>query len=82
MEIDGRDFLKTPSVKTVRFGGSVAETLEKHKHVSYILGLSFLENDKERYLFRVVDSGDTSTRWSTKLLNESRPTCWPVCGFC
>uniref|UniRef100_A0A668UPU7 RRN3 homolog, RNA polymerase I transcription factor n=1 Tax=Oreochromis aureus TaxID=47969 RepID=A0A668UPU7_OREAU len=32
MEIDGRDFLKTPSVKTVRFGGSVAETLEKHKH--------------------------------------------------
>ncbi|XP_006810708.1 putative RRN3-like protein RRN3P2, partial [Neolamprologus brichardi] len=32
MEIDGRDFLKTPAVKTVRFGGSVAETLEKHKH--------------------------------------------------
>lgn len=49
MEIDGRDFLKTPAVKTVRFGGSVAETLEKHKHVSCILGLSFLENDKEKY---------------------------------
>lgn len=31
MEIDGRDFLNTPPVKTVRFGGSVAETLEKHK---------------------------------------------------
>uniref|UniRef100_A0AAQ6AHY9 RRN3 homolog, RNA polymerase I transcription factor n=1 Tax=Amphiprion ocellaris TaxID=80972 RepID=A0AAQ6AHY9_AMPOC len=26
-----RDFLNTPPVKTVRFGGSVAETLEKHK---------------------------------------------------
>ncbi|XP_072224911.1 RNA polymerase I-specific transcription initiation factor RRN3 [Leuresthes tenuis] len=31
MEIDGRDFLNTPPMKTVRFGGSVAETLEKHK---------------------------------------------------
>ncbi|XP_023153016.2 RNA polymerase I-specific transcription initiation factor RRN3 [Amphiprion ocellaris] len=31
MEIDDRDFLNTPPVKTVRFGGSVAETLEKHK---------------------------------------------------
>ncbi|XP_033501790.1 RNA polymerase I-specific transcription initiation factor RRN3 [Epinephelus lanceolatus] len=31
MEIDGRDFLNTPPVKTVRFGGSVAETLAKHK---------------------------------------------------
>lgn len=30
MEIDGRDFLNTPPVKTVRFGGSVAETLAKH----------------------------------------------------
>lgn len=31
MEIDGRDFLNTPPVKTVRFGGRVAETLAKHK---------------------------------------------------
>lgn len=31
MEIDGRDFLNTPPAKTVRFGGSVAETLAKHK---------------------------------------------------
>lgn len=31
MEVDGRDFLNTPPVKTVRFGGSVADTLEKHK---------------------------------------------------
>ncbi|XP_029014696.1 RNA polymerase I-specific transcription initiation factor RRN3 [Betta splendens] len=31
MEIDGLDFLQTPPAKTVRFGGSVAETLAKHK---------------------------------------------------
>ncbi|XP_053193666.1 RNA polymerase I-specific transcription initiation factor RRN3 [Scomber japonicus] len=31
MEIDGRDFMNSPPVKTVRFGGSVAETLAKHK---------------------------------------------------
>lgn len=31
MEVDGRDFLNTPPMKTVRFGGSVAEMLEKHK---------------------------------------------------
>lgn len=31
MEIHGRDFLNSPPVKTVRFGGSVAETLEKHR---------------------------------------------------
>ncbi|XP_041813280.1 RNA polymerase I-specific transcription initiation factor RRN3 [Chelmon rostratus] len=31
MDIDGRDFLNTPPIKTVRFGGSVAETLAKHK---------------------------------------------------
>ncbi|XP_071357462.1 RNA polymerase I-specific transcription initiation factor RRN3 [Trachinotus anak] len=31
MEVDGRDFLNSPPVKTVRFGGSVAETLAKHK---------------------------------------------------
>ncbi|KAM4531163.1 RNA polymerase I-specific transcription initiation factor RRN3 [Odontesthes bonariensis] len=31
MEIDGRDFMNTPPMKTVRFGGSVAETLQKHK---------------------------------------------------
>ncbi|XP_028268436.1 RNA polymerase I-specific transcription initiation factor RRN3 [Parambassis ranga] len=31
MEVDGLDFLNTPPMKTVRFGGSVAETLEKHK---------------------------------------------------
>lgn len=34
METDSRDFLNTPPVKTVRFGGSVAETLSKHKRVS------------------------------------------------
>lgn len=34
MEIDGRDFLNTPPVKTVRFGGNVAETLAKYKQVS------------------------------------------------
>lgn len=34
MEIDSRDFLNTPPVKTVRFGCSVAETLSKHKQVS------------------------------------------------
>lgn len=34
MEIQGRDFLNTPPVKTVRFGGSVADTLIKHKRVS------------------------------------------------
>ncbi|XP_040917766.1 RNA polymerase I-specific transcription initiation factor RRN3 [Toxotes jaculatrix] len=31
MEIDGLDFLNTPPLKTVRFGGTVAETLAKHK---------------------------------------------------
>ncbi|XP_042248688.1 RNA polymerase I-specific transcription initiation factor RRN3 [Thunnus maccoyii] len=31
MEIDGRDFLNSPPMKTVRFGGTVAETLAKHK---------------------------------------------------
>lgn len=31
MEVGGRDFLNSPPVKTVRFGGSVVETLEKHK---------------------------------------------------
>ncbi|XP_029945864.1 RNA polymerase I-specific transcription initiation factor RRN3 [Salarias fasciatus] len=31
MEARGRDFLNTPPVKTVRFGGSVAEMLEKHR---------------------------------------------------
>ncbi|XP_034750064.1 RNA polymerase I-specific transcription initiation factor RRN3 [Etheostoma cragini] len=31
MEIDARDFLNSPPVKTVRFGGSVVETLAKHK---------------------------------------------------
>ncbi|KAM7372520.1 hypothetical protein PAMP_009682 [Pampus punctatissimus] len=31
MEIDGRDFMNSPPMKTVRFGGSVAETLAKHK---------------------------------------------------
>lgn len=34
MEIDGLDFLNTPPMKTVRFGGGVAETLAKHKKVS------------------------------------------------
>ncbi|KAM4716570.1 RNA polymerase I-specific transcription initiation factor RRN3 isoform 2-T2 [Anableps anableps] len=29
MEVGGRDFLNTPPMKTVRFGGSVAETLDK-----------------------------------------------------
>ncbi|CAJ1075368.1 RNA polymerase I-specific transcription initiation factor RRN3 isoform X1 [Xyrichtys novacula] len=31
METDSRDFLNSPPVKTVRFGGSVAETLLKYK---------------------------------------------------
>ncbi|CAL8272079.1 unnamed protein product [Lota lota] len=31
MEIDGRDFLNTPPLKTVRFGGSVVATLAKYK---------------------------------------------------
>uniref|UniRef100_A0AAV2LRH0 RRN3 homolog, RNA polymerase I transcription factor n=1 Tax=Knipowitschia caucasica TaxID=637954 RepID=A0AAV2LRH0_KNICA len=31
MELDHRDFLNTPPVKTVRFGGTVADTLAKHK---------------------------------------------------
>ncbi|XP_031696656.1 RNA polymerase I-specific transcription initiation factor RRN3-like [Anarrhichthys ocellatus] len=31
MEVDGRDFLNSPPVKTVRFGGTVVETLAKHK---------------------------------------------------
>uniref|UniRef100_A0A7N6AAD4 RRN3 homolog, RNA polymerase I transcription factor n=1 Tax=Anabas testudineus TaxID=64144 RepID=A0A7N6AAD4_ANATE len=31
MEMDGLDFLNTPPVKTVRFGGSVTETLAKYK---------------------------------------------------
>uniref|UniRef100_A0A667YG78 RRN3 homolog, RNA polymerase I transcription factor n=1 Tax=Myripristis murdjan TaxID=586833 RepID=A0A667YG78_9TELE len=31
MEIEGRDFLNTPPMKTVRFGGTVAETLAKYK---------------------------------------------------
>lgn len=34
MEIDGLDFMNSPPVKTVRFGGSVAETLAKYKQVS------------------------------------------------
>ncbi|XP_061568509.1 RNA polymerase I-specific transcription initiation factor RRN3 isoform X2 [Cololabis saira] len=29
MELDGRDFMNSPPVKTVRFGGSVADTLHK-----------------------------------------------------
>lgn len=29
MEAEGRDFLNTPPMKTVRFGGSVVETLDK-----------------------------------------------------
>ncbi|CAG5898435.1 unnamed protein product [Menidia menidia] len=31
METHGRDFLNTPPMKIVRFGGSVADTLEKHR---------------------------------------------------
>lgn len=31
MEVDGRDFLNTPPVKIVRFGGSVSEMLSKYK---------------------------------------------------
>ncbi|XP_054614559.1 RNA polymerase I-specific transcription initiation factor RRN3 [Dunckerocampus dactyliophorus] len=31
MEIEDRDFLNTPPLKTVRFGGSVVETLSKYK---------------------------------------------------
>lgn len=31
MEIEGRDFMNTPPVKTVRFGGSVVATLAKQK---------------------------------------------------
>ncbi|XP_077411765.1 RNA polymerase I-specific transcription initiation factor RRN3 [Vanacampus margaritifer] len=31
MEIEDRDFLNTPPLKTVRFGGSVVETLAKYK---------------------------------------------------
>ncbi|XP_077390140.1 RNA polymerase I-specific transcription initiation factor RRN3 isoform X2 [Festucalex cinctus] len=31
MEIEDRDFLNTPPLKTVRFGGSVSETLAKYK---------------------------------------------------
>uniref|UniRef100_A0A8C2XK08 RRN3 homolog, RNA polymerase I transcription factor n=1 Tax=Cyclopterus lumpus TaxID=8103 RepID=A0A8C2XK08_CYCLU len=31
MELDHRDFLNSPPVKTVRFGGTVVETLAKHK---------------------------------------------------
>lgn len=34
MEIDGRDFINSPPIKTVRFGGTVSETLAKHKRVS------------------------------------------------
>lgn len=34
MEVEGRDFLYTPPMKTVRFGGSVAETLDKLRQVS------------------------------------------------
>lgn len=33
MEIDSRDFLNSPPIKTVRFGGTVAETLAKHNRV-------------------------------------------------
>lgn len=33
MEVDGRDFLNTPPMKIVRFGGSVVATLAKHKQV-------------------------------------------------
>lgn len=33
MELYSRDFLHSP-VKTVRFGGTVADTLAKHKQVS------------------------------------------------
>lgn len=44
MEIDHLDFLNTPPMKTVRFGGSVAETLAKHKNVSgnFIFSVFFL----------------------------------------
>lgn len=34
MEIDSRDFLNSPPVKSVRFGGSVSDILAKHKKVS------------------------------------------------
>ncbi len=33
MEIEGRDFLNTPPKKTVRFGGTVANTLVKLQKV-------------------------------------------------
>ncbi|XP_061702357.1 RNA polymerase I-specific transcription initiation factor RRN3 isoform X2 [Syngnathoides biaculeatus] len=31
MDVEGRDFLNTPPLKTVRFGGSVVQTLAKYK---------------------------------------------------
>lgn len=34
MEVEGRDFMNTPPVKIVRFGGGVVEMLEKHGRVS------------------------------------------------
>lgn len=34
MESYNRDFLHSPPVKTVRFGGTVVDTLAKHKQVS------------------------------------------------
>ena len=42
MEVDGRDFMNSPPVKTVRFGGSVAETLAKHRQVSGAPAVSML----------------------------------------
>lgn len=33
MDVDGRDFLNTPPIKTVRFGGNLVNMLAKYKKV-------------------------------------------------
>lgn len=38
--MEDRDFLNSPPLKTVRFGGSVVETLAKYKRVSDTFQLS------------------------------------------
>lgn len=36
MEVENRDFLNSPPLKTVRFGGSIASTLVKLEQVSCV----------------------------------------------
>lgn len=54
MEIERRDFLNSPPVKSVRFGGSVSDILAKHKKVSKAMPLRFALCASWVEVFKVV----------------------------